>query len=103
MRPLYLLFRATFLRFVHAIAIRLALLVQGYFRMRGALFLTARLCFPQHFYCVCEVIYGDRESFRGVCRRQSRRATSHLRILQQRGGGAQGASLVLQKWLRPGG
>src|ERR1700730_7743727 len=50
----------------------------------------------------CEVIYGKRESFRTVRRRQSRRAASHLRFLQQRRRGAQGASLVLQKRLRAG-
>src|SRR6267143_1654259 len=50
-----------------------------------------------------EVIYGNQKSFRAVCRRQSRRATSHLRFLQQHRRGAQGASLVHQRWPRAGG
>jgi hypothetical protein len=42
-----------------SIAPGLALLLQRYFSVRGALFLTrSRLRFPSHVYYRCEVIYG---------------------------------------------
>src|SRR5258708_15186250 len=64
--------------------------------------MRSRLYFPSHVYYACEVIYGNRESFCTVRRGRSRRATSHLRFLQQHRRGAQGASLVHQEGLERG-
>jgi len=39
-----------------------------------------RDCAFRRMSILCEVIYGNRESFRAVCRRQSRQATSHFAL-----------------------
>ena len=53
--------------YFHRNRTRLALLLQRYYSVRDALFLTliavnsgmgSRLCFPSHVYYACEVTYG---------------------------------------------